>query len=209
MWPMLLDTSALQHVRYVSEFLGGAYMSDDDEDELLRRFGLTLGAELAALGDLISVLRYNGPQWLTSETSLLEFARVTDEKGRELLDWWRQWAHYMQGCIDADWYPAIAIEQLTIQRGPEVSEDQLALPIAPPRSLLTDDAVPAIGPFRDAGDRALIHDAVRAGIPTILTTDIRSFWRHRAYLRPIGIAVLRPTEVAASVAPRSRVLQAS
>lgn len=201
MWPMLLDTSALQHLRSVSELLEDeTFMSDEDTDALRARHGDVLGEELIALGDLLTVLSRNGPEWLVSETSLIEFARATGRKGRRLLAWWSQWKEYMDGCDDAGWYPDIAIEELTVPRGPAVSEAQLVLPVEPTE---WPEAVPAFGPFRDAGDRALIRDAVRAGVPTILTTDIRSFWRHRAHLRPLGIAVVLPSEVADALTRRA------
>jgi hypothetical protein len=203
MWPMLLDTSALQHLRYVTDLLEeDTFISDEEADELRRRHGDALGDELIALADLMTVLSRNGPEWLVSETSLIEFARASGAEGRSLLQWWGEWADYMASCEEADWYPEIAISALALPRGPEVSEDQLALPIQPAGAPLSPESVPPLGPFRDPGDRALIRDAIRAGVPTILTTDIRSFWRHGSFLRPLGIAVMRPTDVVAAMSRR-------
>jgi hypothetical protein len=50
MAPMLLDTSALQNLRYVSEKLDGSFLTDEDAGMLVRRYGHVLGRELAAWG---------------------------------------------------------------------------------------------------------------------------------------------------------------
>jgi hypothetical protein len=72
--------------------------------------------------------------------------------------------------------------------------DVLALePLAP-----ADDS---FGPFVDAGDRALIRDAIRSKVPAILTTDIRSFWVHRAWLYGAGVEVWRPCDLWAAMRP--------
>jgi hypothetical protein len=36
---------------------------------------------------------------------------------------------------------------------------------------------------------------MRAGIPAILTTDLKSFWRHRSALYSLGIEIWRPTDL--------------
>src|SRR4051794_19684405 len=123
MWPMLLDTCALQHLKYVSERLDdNSYLGDEEADLIHRRFGSRFGDEIVALGDLVSVLHHNGPAWLISETSLVEFERAPARKKDALRRWWSEWADYMHGCIDADWYPEIDVESLSIQHGPDVHE---------------------------------------------------------------------------------------
>jgi hypothetical protein len=54
---------------------------------------------------------------------------------------------------------------------------------------------PTVGPFTDEGDRALIVEALRLGFPAILTTDLRSMWRHRRWLYPRGLELWRPSDV--------------
>ncbi|HEV7566489.1 MAG TPA: hypothetical protein VGO31_11065, partial [Microbacteriaceae bacterium] len=97
--------------------------------------------------------------------------------------------------MDADWYPELDPEELVVCGGPAVADGQLELGINAPLWPLSAECIPEFGPFRDAGDRALIHDAFRAGIPVILTTDLKSFWRHRRALAPFQIEVPRPSDL--------------
>jgi hypothetical protein len=192
---MLLDTCVLQHLKSVMDTLDGEYLTDEDEEALLRRFPPPLGSELVALGDLVAVFHRNGPPWVVSEASLVEFERLNNDKGAQLRQWWREWAEYFGNDLDAGWYPEIDPDALLVRPLPIQIEGQQALPIEPPRPLLSADCVPEFGPFEDAGDRVVIRSALGAGIPTILTTDLKSFWRHRRCLYPLGSEVWRPTDV--------------
>jgi hypothetical protein len=192
---MLLDTCVIQNLRSLGDVGEDGHLNDEGVGLLLSRFGATLTEELAALDAMLHVFERNGAPWVVSESSLIEFERVNGAKGHKLRGWWHEWAGYFNGCLDADWYPEIDPDGLIIQRGPEVADGQLALEIAPPLWPLSADCVPAFGPFADGGDRALIRDAMRAGISTILTTDLKSFWRHRRTLYPLGIEIWRPTDL--------------
>jgi hypothetical protein len=132
---------------------------------------------------------------------MLELNKVGGAAGWELRQWWFEWADYFQDCLDADWYPDLDARGLVISRGPEVADEQLALlPIAPRAVALSADCLPLFGPFRDVGDRAVIRDAMRAGIPNILTTDLRSFWSKRRSLYPFGMEIWRPTDLWRTIA---------
>ena len=132
----------------------------------------------------------NGAPWIVSETSLLEFERITGPKGEALRAWWWEWAAYRDSCFEAGSYPEVDFDSLMIRSaGPQVSENQLSLPIEPPSWPLAESCVPPFEAFQDAGDRALIGDALRAGILGILTTDVRTFWRPRRALRALGLQV--------------------
>jgi hypothetical protein len=52
-----------------------------------------------------------------------------------------------------------------------------------------------LGPFQDPGDRQLIREALHFDIPAILTTDLKTFWRHRGWLYERGVEVWRPTHL--------------
>lgn len=194
---MLLDTCVLQSLKLVMDTICeyGEYMTDEVEDHLLRRYPAPLGPELVALGVLIAVLGRNGPPWVVSESSLIEFEQLDSEKGRQLRRWWQEWADYFDGCLDGGWYPGLDAEALIVRRVPAVADGQLALAIEPARWPLAAECVFPFGPFPNAGDRALIRDALRAGIPAIVTTDLNSFWRHRRALYPLGIEIWRPTDL--------------
>lgn len=54
----------------------------------------------------------------------------------------------------------------------------------------------------DMGDRLLVRDAILAGVPAILTTDLRSFWSHRADLYHLGIEIWRPSDALIAYEPK-------
>jgi hypothetical protein len=193
--PMLLDTCVIQNLKTLGDVGEDGQLTDEGERFLLSRFGPTLTEELAALDAMVEVFQRNGAPWVVSESSLIEFERANGAKGHNLRQWWHEWADYFASDLDAGWYPEIDPDGLIIQRGPEVADGQLTLEIAPPLWPLSADCVPAFSPFGDTGDRALVRDAMRAGISTILTTDLKSFWRHRGALYPLGIEIWRPTDL--------------
>jgi hypothetical protein len=86
--PMLLDTCVLQHLKSVMDSLDGEYLTDEGEEDILRRYPSPLGSELVALGDLAAIFERNGPPWVVSEASLVEFERLDGEKGAQLRQWW-------------------------------------------------------------------------------------------------------------------------
>jgi hypothetical protein len=193
--PMLLDTSLLQHLKTVMDAMDEEYLTNAAADLLLLRHPEPLGPELVALGELVTVLRRNGPSWVVSEASLIEFERLNNAKGAQFRQWWYEWADYFNGCLDGGWYPDIDPKPLIVRPLVTVADGQLSFSIEPARWSLSPECVPTFGPFRDAGDRALIRQALRAGLPTILTTDLRSFWRYRRALYPLGIEIWRPTDL--------------
>jgi hypothetical protein len=198
--PTLLDTCVIQNLIALGKHGEDGRLSAEGERLLVARFGESYVDELVALDLLVGAYERNGPPWVVSESSLIEFDKVDGAKGRELRQWWFEWAGYFQGCLDADWYPEVYPDGLIVARGPEVAEGQLALPVAAPLSPVSAPCVPAFAPFRDAGDRALIRDAWRSGIPTILTTDLKSFWANRRALYPFGIEIWRPSDLWRTVA---------
>lgn len=192
---MLLDTCVIQNLKTIGDVGEDGHLTDEGERILISRFGPTFTDELVALDGMLEVFERNGAPWVISESSLIEFEKVNGAKGHDLRQWWHEWARYFNGCLDEDWYPEIDPDGLIIQRGPQVADGQLALEVAPPLWPLSADCVPTFQPLDDAGDRALVRDAMRAGISTILTTDLKSFWRNRSALYPLGIEVWRPTDL--------------
>jgi hypothetical protein len=197
--PMLLDTCLLQHLKLVMDVIGeDEWLTDDGADYLRRRPG-ALGDELVALADVVNVLHRNGPPWVVSESSLIEMERAKGRKGVELRRWWYEWADYFDACFEGGWYPGLDRARLLVRHDPGVADGQQCLPIEPARPPLSAECVAPLGPFRDSGDRVLIRTALRAGIPTILTTDLRSLWRHRCALYPLGIEIWCPTDLWATL----------
>jgi hypothetical protein len=182
-------------LKFVMDTVDDQCMTEETADELLRRYPGGLGMELIALADVVNVLQRNGPPWVVAEVSLVEFDRAGGPKGGSLRRWWLEWADYVEGCREEGWYPLLDAASLLLQRAPTVAEGQQSLPVEAARWPLAPECVPSLGPFSDAGDRALIRVALRAGIPTILTTDLNSFWKHRRALYPLGIEIWRPTDL--------------
>ncbi len=195
---MLLDTCLLQHLKVVMDmvYAESESMTEEIAGRLLATYRAPLGPELVALGDLMAVLGHTDPPpWVVAEVSLIEFERLNGAKGSQLRGWWQEWADYFKGCYADGWYPHVDAERLLIRTAPVVADEQLSLAIEPVRWPLAAECIPPFGPFPDAGDRALIRTALRAAVPTILTTDLNTFWRHRRVLYPLGIEVWRPTDL--------------
>src|SRR5438067_5512217 len=110
-----------------------------------------------------------------SRTSWLELCRAEGMRGAGLREEWRLWRGRAQ---DFDPNSLEPIAHPLFSRMPE----DLGWP--PPAQLCLpglDDGFGdpgALGPFEDRGDRTLIQEALRVEIPSILRTDLRSFWRY-------------------------------
>ncbi len=194
--PMLLDTCTLQHLKLVIDVMAdGEYVSDAEAAKLSARYGPSLGLELIALADCYSALHYNGPPWVVAEASLIEFEQLDSRKGAALRRWWHDLADYTESCLDSGWYPGLDLDALMLRNGPPVIPGQLTLPVEPAFWPHADECVPQLGPLRDAGDRALVRAAIRAGIPAILTTDLKTFWRHRKAFYGLGVEIWRPMDL--------------
>lgn len=191
--PMLLDTCVLQHLLLVMEMMGEEWEWPPEADAYLsERFGATTAADLIALGELVALWRSSGPPWVVSATSLYELGRAAGGKGRRLREWWTEWAcywqesrqQYMSGSEDGSPLPM-----------PRVF-GQLELPLASASAQHSRPrAAPRPGWLKDAGDWAIVCDAVRMGLQAILTTDLKTFWCSRRALQLFGIRVWKPAEL--------------
>ena len=200
MEPMLLDTCLVQRLKEVMDMICEDWRWRDGAPErLMQQYGDSYGRELVALGEIVQLTHYSGPPWIVSRTSLLEFLNARPDQRQPLLNWWSEWASYWEA--SAPGYPEFDAHAL-FDAGSQVSPDQLSLQLEVPR--LSPIERPTFPPFKDRGDCALIRDALRSGVPSILTVDLRSFWRFRSHLEPLGIRVNRPSDVWASVRPRQQ-----
>lgn len=204
--PMLLDTCVIQNIEWVwdqMEAPGGGHWSEERVAKLEQRFGTQLAEELLCLGSLVEKLQWCGFPWLVSASARAEIqATVGAKKPRSVAGWLR--------LFDAveDWQAESfgGVAYMALHRTDSVRINPLIL-----RGLgvASVDAIVADGGplefLRDSGDRALVRDALIAGVPAILTTDLRSFWSHRAALFEVGVEVWRPSD--ALVAYESRWLQ--
>jgi hypothetical protein len=165
-----------------------------------RRYGTVLGEDLVALGEIVTFLYpRQGPPWAVSETSWEELSKIGGAKGSRLRAWWSDWASYWDA--SADQFPEV--DSATLWGSEAMARPGQLQLFEAPAARWRDRAIEGgFGPFADAGDRALIADAVRAKVPAILTTDVRSFWTHRAWLYQAGIEVWRPRDLWLALDPR-------
>lgn len=176
--PELSDTAGWQHVEKV---FGKAFAL-----ELRAVFGLLRGTEEILFPSVFF-------PFVMSRTAWLELSRARGTRAEGLREEWRRWRSRAQDYdLDAAPWP---IPHPVFSLMPEQlgwpSAGQLCLPG------LNDgfqDLSP-LGPFNDVGDRLLIREALRLEIYAILTTDLRTFWRHRRWLYAHGLEVWRPTDL--------------
>lgn len=190
--PVLLDTCLLQHLGYVMAFGEECWVSEG-VPEINDRFPPVLATELLSLGDILQHYRNgDGPPWAVSRISRIEFAQAPVHRQDELFRTWVDWADYWEG-LASHVRELNGLAEIAGDRKPPIDPGQLQLPLGhvAERPL----TAPLFGPFADEGDRALIMEARRLGFPAILTTDLRSLWRHRRWLYPFGVELWRPSDV--------------
>lgn len=182
--PMLLDTCTIQHLEWARRSVPqGSESSPTVLDPIQVRLGAALTKELCALVDLELMAQSDLP-FCVSLSSRQEFASAPTSRRDTLVAEWNSWNAYAQRLGAGQW----PTEALTGAAAP--------VPVHPAQLSIPGIELPtARGPFSDAGDRALIQDAVRCRVPAILTTDLRTFWQHRQWLYEKGIEVWRPSDL--------------
>jgi hypothetical protein len=147
--------------------------------------------ELGCLTDLIQHLQFRHYfAWLVSHTSEAEFQRSPADRRRRLEKAWQHVADDNE-CWEADAYPALNRRALSRSHDDELPNQ---LRLALPRESLMDVPTGWLQAIPDAGDRQLLREARSAGVPAVLTTDLRSLWRNRGSLYAFGIEVWRPSD---------------
>jgi hypothetical protein len=190
---MLLDTCLVQHLEHVAAF--GDDWNSSGVDEVFQQFPTPLGTEIVALGDLLYMYSSRGdsPGWAVGRVSRIELEASRRSRLGAAYRWWWEMAYFWDA-MAAEWPEWSHLRRLGWEPAPAVSEHQLSFDLQDRRGSQLG-AIPSFGPFRDIGDRAMIIEAIRHGFPAILTTDLRSFWRHRRWLYPFRVEVWRPTDL--------------
>ena len=195
--PQLLDTSVVQNLDWVDRRIA----SDDpiawDENavaDLTKRYGAELADDLIDLGILYKEFADRGGYpWLVSGTVQGEASLAGGSKGvgvMSTLEFFR--GHQDDWCDET--YPGLAKGLLFSSRRRRVSPLLL-------RGLgvtSVDEIHSATGPLSflpDRGDRMVAAEALISNVPVVLTTDRATFWSQRADLVPLGLQVMRPTEL--------------
>jgi hypothetical protein len=157
-------------------------------EQLKATTGLLLGAE-----ETVSIPEEGSP-FVVSWTSYVEIGRAPESKRPRLLDEWALWRSRAWSSADPfDPFCELRLPHPVFSPVPEqpIPGQLPLLDVGPPLSLEQQH----FGPFRNPGDVALINEALRHQVPAILTTDIKSFWRFRAWLFEKGLEVWRPTDL--------------
>jgi len=195
--PQLLDTCVLQNLDRVNrqiELSGPISWDDEAVAGLARTYGAELADDLIDLGLLYKEFENrSGYPWLVSRASQAEASLAGGVKGVRLLSI-LDFFHGHQDDWSDDAHPRVAKGLLFASRSYRVSPLLL-------RGLAVssvDEVHSATGPLSflpDEGDRMVVAGALIANVPVVLTTDRKTFWKHRVQLDDLGLAVMRPTEL--------------
>lgn len=200
--PMLLDTCVIQNIEWVWDRMedGTSQWTEDSLAELEARFGKPLADELIALGYLVDHFQYNGGfPWLVSASAKVELERHLGGKGAALVAGWKRLSdHQHDWAIES--FRGVAPGVLTPTADTRIHPLILRGLGVTSAEEIVDDRGPLCA-LQDPGDRELIRDALLSGVPAILTTDLRSFWRHRSALHEYGLEVWRPSDALAAYEP--------
>jgi hypothetical protein len=129
--------------------------------------------------------------WVVGQSSWRELCQApSHRRGRLLQEWrlWRERATCYSEDLEIEPWPLFCSSPEE-NKWPGGDQDRL------PGLEIDIPSKDEFGPFNDVGDRELIREALCLGVPGILTTDLKSFWRHRRWLFDRGVEVWRPSHV--------------
>lgn len=196
--PQLLDTCVLQNLDWVDRRIDsyGPIVWEDGAvaDLMEERYGPELANDLIDLGVLYKGFEDRGGYpWLVSGGVEGEASFSNGTKGKRLFSLLEFFRGHQDDWSD-DTYPGVAKGLLWARRSVRVSPLLLR-----GLGVTSVEQIHSIrGPLSflpDEGDRMVAAEALIANVPVLLTTDRRTFWRHRVELNALGLAVMRPTEL--------------
>ncbi|AGK57211.1 hypothetical protein HYPDE_27658 [Hyphomicrobium denitrificans 1NES1] len=195
--PQLLDTCVLQNLDWVDRQLEEKERVVWDDAALLElsaRYGSDTANDLVDLGILYKQFEYwGGYPWLVCETNWSEASVFGGNRSARLRIIVKFFGGHQED-VSNDAFPGVALGLLGDSRSARISP--LILKGLGVRSL--GQIFASDGPLsflRDEGDRRVAGYALVANIPAILTTDRKTFWKHRDVLRNFGVEVMRPSEL--------------
>lgn len=195
--PQLLDTCILQNLDWVdrqSEETQHVVWDDAALLELCKTYGAELANDLVDLGILYRQFEYSGGYpWLICEVNASEALPLGGSKGFRLNDIIKFFRGHQDDLLN-DAFPGVPLGLLGEDNLARVSPLILkGLGVKSVEQVLSKDG--PLSFLRDDGDRKIAGYALLANIPTILTTDRKTFWKHRNALREFGVDVMRPSQL--------------
>ncbi|MGN6548682.1 MAG: hypothetical protein ACTHJ3_02130 [Pararhizobium sp.] len=195
--PQLLDTCILQNLDWVDRQLedkGQVVWDDAALLNLANDYGVEIANDLVDLGVLYKEFEDRGGYpWLVCGVNSTEASRFGGARGLRLNDIVGFFGRHQQD-ISNKAYPGVPIGMLTATGLLRVSP--LILKGLGVGSL--DEVFAKDGPLSflgDEGDRRVAGYAVVSNIPAVLTTDRKTFWKHRERLSDFGVEIIRPSEL--------------
>ena len=195
--PQLLDTCVLQKLDWIDRQLEEkARVVWDDAAllELSERYGSDTAVDLVDLGILYKQFEYfGGYPWLVCEANSSEASVFGGNRGVRLRDIVRFFDRHQED-VPNHVFPGVALGLLGEGKSIRISPLILkGLGVKSAQHILGSDG--PLSFLRDEGDRRVAGYALVANIPAILTTDRKTFWKHRDALRDLGVEVMRPSEL--------------
>lgn len=199
--PQLLDTCILQNLDWVDRRIEQTVSWDDAAvAALTATYGEDMANDLLDLGVMYKQFEdLGGYPWLVCDVNAAEASLLGGDRGIRLNDIIRFFnGHQDDLCNDA--FPGVALGLLGEARATRVSPLILkALGVASVEEVFLHDGPLSFLP--DGGDRQVAGYALLANIPIILTTDRKTFWKHRTAMKEFGVDVMRPSELLALYEP--------
>ena len=194
--PQLLDTCILQNLDWVDRQLEEKrHVVWDDVTllELSSEYGVDMANDLVDLGILYKQFEYSGYPWLVCEVNSCEASFFGGERGSRLRNIVRFFRGHQDDLLN-DAFPGVPLALLGDDNLARVSPLILkGLGVTSVEQVFSSDGPLSFLP--DEGDRRVAGYALLANIPIILTTDRKTFWKHRNILREFGVEVMRPSQL--------------
>lgn len=201
--PQLLDTCVLQNLDWVDRQLeakGQVIWNEAALADLSDEYGVEMAKDLVDLGTLYKEFEnLGGYPWLVCAVNSAEASLLGGVRGSRL----RSIVGFFglhQDDLSNGAYPNVPVGTLAEPSSARVSPLILrGLGVRSVAQVFASDGPLSFLP--DEGDRYVAASALFSNIPIILTTDRRTFWRHRNRLRYFGVEVMRPSELLALYDP--------
>jgi len=195
--PQLLDTCVLQNLDWIDRQLEEkerVVWDDAALSELSARYGSDTANDLVDLGILYKQFEYfGGYPWLVCEANSSEASVFGGDRGVRLRDIVRFFGGHQED-VSNHAFPGVALGLLGESKSVRISPLILrALGVKSAEQIFASDG--PLSFLRDEGDRRVAGYALVANIPVIVTTDRKTFWKHRNALRDFGVEVMRPSEL--------------